>query len=326
MRLHDRIMAGGVMSPWPRGVEPVEGYAQRMATHSTRVVREAQIIACDEVTRFYYEESDKDRWSLKDDFPNLAPPHPIMFLQTKAPRFIRSHDYGDVAWEDEITEWGILLMAIDPDKARSIGLDADGVLDVAGSKWVYEGVLFIVMNDKLRGPCAQMAFAIAEDGSYVPTSHGGILLQSVLHNTDKPEFDSGIASSMFEMVKPLLLSICFMHCKNVVRVPVEPKLTRQQRRRANAGADVPAPGTRYTTLAIDPMKQVLRREGGSEHVGTRKAMHICRGHFKTYTPDKPLFGRPIDRSVMVWVPQHLKGTDHTRRVEKTYDVKPKKEA
>jgi hypothetical protein len=60
------------ISPWPTGYEPVHGYTQRIATFVGEHMEEAQIIRCDDVTHFYYEGSDKDRWFLREDFPNLV--------------------------------------------------------------------------------------------------------------------------------------------------------------------------------------------------------------------------------------------------------------
>lgn len=47
----------------------------------------------------------------------------------------------------------------------------------------------------------------------------------------------------------------------------------------------------YRTLDIDPMRKVLSRDGHAETGGLASALHICRGHFKTFTPDAPLFGK-----------------------------------
>ena len=39
------------------------------------------------------------------------------------------------------------------------------------------------------------------------------------------------------------------------------------------------------------MKEVLETEGKVSEVGLKKALHICRGHFKTYTGKAPLLGK-----------------------------------
>lgn len=53
-------------------------------------------------------------------------------------------------------------------------------------------------------------------------------------------------------------------------------------------------------------------------IGLRKALHLVRGHFATYTPDKPLFGRITGT---VWKPSHVRGDAAEGIVAKDYRVK-----
>jgi hypothetical protein len=78
-----------------------------------------------------------------------------------------------------------------------------------------------------------------------------------------------------------------MHCKNVDVRSVDPpeRLSKKHERRYGR------PLTRYHVLNIEPMRRVLTSEGEAQTKGLRHAMHICRGHFKTYTEEAPLFGR-----------------------------------
>lgn len=81
---------------------------------------------------------------------------------------------------------------------------------------------------------------------------------------------------------------------------------------------------RFNTINIEPMRSVLRREGRSEESGLRRALHICRGHFATYTEDKPRFGRPGEHGSF-WIPQHVRGSVERGVVVSDYNVKPKTE-
>ena len=47
----------------------------------------------------------------------------------------------------------------------------------------------------------------------------------------------------------------------------------------------------YHVLNIDPMRRVLSRDGHADTSGLRHALHICRGHFKEFTDEAPLFGK-----------------------------------
>ena len=109
------------------------------------------------------------------------------------------------------------------------------------------------------------------------------------------------------------LALTFAHCKNVALQDhhTPPKVAKK---RAKAGKPI---GTTYKTLLIDPMKETLRTEGGIEKNGLKKALHICRGHFATYTEDKPLFGKITGT---FWKPMHVRGNKKRGEVKKDYAI------
>ena len=114
------------------------------------------------------------------------------------------------------------------------------------------------------------------------------------------------------MAFPALLAISFMHCKNVrretVNPPKPPKFSISK-----------IPKHKFIRLHIDPMKEVLRKEGGSEKTGLKKALHICRGHFTTYGENsKGMFGKGIKGTF--WIPQHTRGSLEHGSVDKEYVV------
>lgn len=114
------------------------------------------------------------------------------------------------------------------------------------------------------------------------------------------------------MIAPALLAISFLHCRNVTTEVVAPdlKLNRARSRRARR------PLRRYKVLRIEPMTRTLSREGSIEAQGLAKALHICRGHFKTYE-ERPLFGRL--RGTWFWQ-DHIRGSIEAGVVEKDYEV------
>lgn len=122
---------------------------------------------------------------------------------------------------------------------------------------------------------------------------------------------------MFDIAYPALLAISFMHCKNVKIPPQEPipKLSRAFQKRHGR------PLLRYHTLEIEPMKKVLETEGEIGKNGLKRALHLCRGHFATYTPEKGMLGRKLDAPVTVWKPAHVRGSASEGIVAKDYSVK-----
>lgn len=113
------------------------------------------------------------------------------------------------------------------------------------------------------------------------------------------------------LLYPAFLSLSFLNCKNVVRHVHNPSEVAN-RVRAKQRLQ---PLLKYYTLNINPMREVLRKEGGSERTGLRKALHICRGHFATYTSERPLFGRVTGT---FWKPSHVKGTPTQGVIGKDY--------
>jgi hypothetical protein len=106
------------------------------------------------------------------------------------------------------------------------------------------------------------------------------------------------------------LAISFMHCRNIVTSDVVTPASARQSKKGKKRIRC------YSVLQIDPMRDVLRREGEVEKNGLTRALHICRGHFKRY--DKPLFGRTFTGTV--WVPAHARGSADKGVVEKSYAV------
>lgn len=139
-----------------------------------------------------------------------------------------------------------------------------------------------------------------------------------LFNTPFTEWAKEKLNDQFEelscsigQIKATLHAINLIHCKNIELVD-EP-LTRQQQRRKKRKAE-----TIYKVLAIKEGDKSYRYlEHG--HNGSKKALHLCRGHFRTYTDDAPLFGRVTGT---FWIPAHVKGAKEHGEVVKNYKVVP----
>jgi len=119
------------------------------------------------------------------------------------------------------------------------------------------------------------------------------------------------------LARPLgaaLLTISFMHCKNVDVLEVDPpvKLSRKHLRKHGV------PLTTYRVLEIDPMRRILSHDGQAESAGLRQALHICRGHFKTFTEEAPLFGR---HTGIYWWAEQLRGDPRQGVALKDYRIK-----
>jgi hypothetical protein len=176
-----------------------------------------------------------------------------------------------------------------------------------------DGTLFVQEGAQVLGLCLRVSLILKADGS--PEMRP---FPSVIKTTFGDEFDHRLGLQLQELGWPLYLAICFMHCKNVTLTEQEGQYpSRQVRREAERRGDPPL--TKFYTLNIEPMKKVLRDEGGSETVGLKRALHICRGHFSHYSEDKPLFGKYAGQ---FWIPAHVRGTAEAGMIAKDYNVKP----
>ncbi|HEY9159315.1 hypothetical protein [Candidatus Binatus sp.] len=110
----------------------------------------------------------------------------------------------------------------------------------------------------------------------------------------------------------MALALC--HCKNVrlVEEHVPEKKQRQYQKQNRPAIQ------KFYTLEIDPMREILRRTLEGEAKGSAmRALHICRGHFKTYDESAPMFGK-ITGSF--WWAQQLRGNSQRGRINKDYAV------
>lgn len=106
------------------------------------------------------------------------------------------------------------------------------------------------------------------------------------------------------------MSYAFANCKNIeVRAVDPPAMRKKARRRGDVAY-------RYHVLEID--KATMRRAyGDAGETYEHMPLHLCRGHFKSYTQEKPLFGRLTGTW---WWPQHVRGSATSGVVDKDYKV------
>lgn len=276
------------------------------------------IIAIDNVAHYYFEVAGKhpSEWG-PWDFPNVAPPFTSAFFEFP----------WRLAWSPanargpQPCHVGLWMSALEIRDGIWPG-GRQAILDDAppDARW-HVSQVSVVQYHEHRPPVGGVVL-----GYYV-NDHGEFLQRGTdivfraksvqpRHAALSVDERRDIAEVLMRAVHyPAMLAVSFMHCKNVGQPLVEPppKLSRAHERRHGQ------PLVKYYTLQIDPMREVLKREGGSEQHGLKKALHICRGHFATYREERPLFGRVAGT---VWRPMHTRGQAKDRLVIKDYAVHP----
>lgn len=120
--------------------------------------------------------------------------------------------------------------------------------------------------------------------------------------------------SYWGLMGPAILALGLLNCRNVRKREHDPRPKLSQRCERVYGR----PAVKFYTLEIDPSQPLPERTASVEARGdgAELALHICRGHFKTFD-GKGLFGR---YKGTYWWPAHVRGSAHRGVVLKDYSV------
>lgn len=132
----------------------------------------------------------------------------------------------------------------------------------------------------------------------------------IVAKLDDPNLENVGIAALF----PVLFSISLLHCKNIELSDLPPPSRQVRRLAERKGMEI----IRYKTLVIEPFKKQVRheaRQAGESEI--HRALHICRGHFREYSEERPLFGKYAGR---FWVPMHARGSKEHGEVRKDYKV------
>jgi hypothetical protein len=372
-RMADRILQGNLYYPrWVTGGKLVKVVPSNVHAYVGNKLQQAQIIDASNVASFYYSGSRRSDWSSPLDFPNVAPPFPLFWIEMRCPKVLTSSEASDKTPVRLPFGFGCLVEAYQGRAARKTMQEAapwfsspEGKEDLIES-FATTLKLSIEAKERRYGTLSLWEHLTVEEKPYYMLTRmykdseqrkqvlanfpddgwtcvidvlveeqkgvvfgplgccvlvmGGAgeamhLSRAGLHFKQAPD----CLMSSFEdvhfieaVMNPVMLTISFMHCRNVVMRRNEPAAGRKKRSLASYGVEP----VRYHTLEIQAMRDVLRREGGMMTVGLPRALHICRGHFKTYQ-DQGLFGK---HRGTFWVPMHLRGTAEEGIVKKEYRV------
>jgi hypothetical protein len=177
--------------------------------------------------------------------------------------------------------------------------------------------IVLLIDQCLDGPFGHTP-VVAQVG-YVefPGDIGGIRFS---YNQDEPDGQRSARFLVANAAVPALMAQTLMHCKNVsvVQQPKQPKLIKKSTR--NHGV----PPSQFRTIVIDPMKAATRSSGCPRgEAGNKQRMHVIRGHYKTYTLDRKLFGKVAGR---FFFSSHVAGDASIGTITTDYIVKPRKTA
>jgi hypothetical protein len=244
----------------------------------------------------------------KPDTKSIVPFHSWGF-------FCGAADLTDPEWSSKVPDRGL---------APVMRAFSDGPLPTMPTeladvtvRWVIQLILFLeVRKGRPMGPVAEFSFPLDEQGRLVGLPDGSLVGVEGIVSLSTPFLDNfagDLIRSLDNQLMPALFAISLMHCKNVRVDQIEPPaaLSRKALRRTGH------PLVRYHVLEIGRMRRILDGEGGAGTKGLGHALHICRGHFKTFTEEAPLFGKHVGQ---YWWHDLARGSPRRGVVTSDYQV------
>lgn len=295
------------------------------------------IISATNVSNYYWQETDQENWDMVD-FPNIAPPFERFWLDFNAPERIVSEEHGVIPWPaTNQTHWGFHCLGFDlrDPEAREEYLQAAArfrpyLEQFTDTRWGMDIFLYMRLNGDNLGPLWFWRILIDDQGQVIRNQSGEtVIVTGPLHSfirgqieqlaqvMPKNQAEDAVYRGVITEFHTAMLAISFLHCKNIALEEITPprkEVHNKAQKRRGVKPYQPVP---YKVLNIMPMKQVLRSEGRSGEVGTKRSLHICRGHFKHYENGRGLFGR---YKGTFWFPQQVRGEKARGVTTKDYNI------
>lgn len=276
------------------------------------VPAEAQVIIGDDVLAGIDRQTEDRQWTAAD-FPNIAPPFAHTFIEARsllAARELKAEYIMGLHIADSTQQmWN----------RRTV---PDGQVRHPATKWILTlfGWSFI---DRVLFQYPGFAFIhVAEDGRWLDDAQN-VQCYIDTRATGGVTEDHALYAMGFLPLKDLMnalpfafMTLSLLHCKNVSLRQQLPPGAEARKFRKKHGVEM----SRFHTLTIRPTGSRMAREArpGSDPLDLR-AQHIRRGHFRTYTPEAPLFGKWTGT---YFVAAHVVGDRELGTVDKRYRVQP----
>lgn len=286
------------------------------------------------VADYYWRHATTSKlYSDIDDFPNVAPPFGCYWMEwRRRPDSLLPVDRvgalilgcdGRVDALPNDARWSVAVMLFMEGRGRravrladwTLCIDEDGSIDVHGEDLSHEWTRLVFPERHRSLPPATEAELSDEDRAALHSlSAAEDRIAELTRQRDEAQaksdavLDKARADFAPHMRRfalyPVLLAHSLMACKNVTdeeHDPPERLSKRNQRKRGE-------PLVRFRTLVITPMGGGARNAERLSLGDGMTALHIVRGHFKTYTADRPLFGKRI--GTYWWSPMTRGNAEH----------------
>jgi len=312
-----------------------------------------QIVAVDIIgaSKWFYEESEQNVWDWEEDFATILPPWKVCWLEfvpSKVHRISKNQYIDKTAEVGLLDNVGFLVTRIEVDDARGIEmLEQDYMIDFLGMRTAatqnpggllrrreainkatgdgfeckYLMIILQFLANKHGIVKNVLSFYLDKWGKPIATAQAAIVdpqaarrIRQLPPGEDRDYIERQAGEMVAVLSFPMAFAFSLMHCKNVTLedISIPYKLAKKRRKKGIQTIT-------FKTLVIDPMRRQAKRESveGDGIDTVKKALHVCRGHFKDYR-QSGLFGKLFD---IYWWEQHLRGSSDNGVVVKDYAVK-----
>lgn len=310
--------------------------SRAIAQMHRNAIRAGTKVVADNVTDYWYTIPDGKMETLRE-LPKIAPPWRKFWVESRLPptasqpenrlplwgMSVISQDFGEEGADEHF--WSRMVKFW----AEQHGMEPIENLTLTKPlRWLVNALIWVPRFDLLCGaPMASLWFPLDVDGlACLTTEDETALVMNALSLPrgvslgDNPDLADQFKDEMLHLLQPLLLAVGFMHFKNIVlydlwRSPKERKVVR----RATGEGPV-----HFRTVVIEPEMGVDERGRPTEGEVPSRAMHMVRGHFVTYTQERPLGrGKAVGT---FWRRAHFRGDRAKGLIVKDYDVRGPKQA
>ncbi len=286
------------------------------------------VVDVNNTARWFLADNPKDYWDHREDFPCVLCPWDMAYFEYANPRYSQMGK-KQIALPSLVFGFLISTQKILPEFTHTTSA-------LAWNKHIYTAANFDFFQMEKDLKEAELSSVIRESHAcylqfvnvYGASSKQEMrFMGSIAQFLDKngqeiplmritafiaPFAPPDVADSINIAFLPVAFSLCLCHAKNTTfkdHQP-DPKLIKSQIRKKKE------PSVTYKTLVIDGLTNPSEPNGTKG--GITRALHLCRGHFRTYTAEKPLFGK---HTGLFWTPMHTRGDKSSGEVKKKYVVK-----
>lgn len=232
------------------------------------------LVRSDEAAEIYWNDT-QDRLDPLKDFGPLRLPGGSVWVEYKWPE--RGYAKGE-GWTDfPKNMWGAVFLVETPRD--------DGLFDIEATQYSFalDGAYVAHMNVGEKLVVDKYGYAVGEDVCWTSPYHATAAHTAAV----RQEYGDDRLKSLGHSSRIGFIAVGLMNCKNVTTTETDKGGPRRRKSRGKKN-----PRMIYRTINI-PGRNTQTEGDGTPAEKAEYALHRVRGHFKTYTAERPLMGQHV---------------------------------